>query len=117
LTGLAEAGAKYSLRATDFLQKLNRAQSLRLKYTNFREIEKPDTSNFNFIAEGGRKFGNYVMDLTFNASVTMFHKVRQEKISNGLRILILRSKLTFQFRGFSTAWFLSAVNMYVSKAM
>ena len=41
------------------------------EYTDHREVNAPDTSNFNFIAEKGT-VGR--IDLTFNASLNMYNK-------------------------------------------
>lgn len=74
LTNLAEAGAKFSAASKEFLNKLNKGTLVTFEYTNNREVNMPNTSNFNFIAEFGRKFGSGVMDITFNGSLTMFNK-------------------------------------------
>jgi len=53
------------------LDKIAKGKVLAFEYTNHREVNAPDTSNFNLIVEKGtvRK-----MDLSFNASLTMYNK-------------------------------------------
>ncbi|GEM_PF-5758141 len=75
LTSLAEAGAKFTEARKDFLNRINKGTIITFEYTNNREINAPDTSNFNFIAEVGRTFGSGVMDMTFNSSVTTYNKI------------------------------------------
>jgi len=74
LENFAESGAKYSAASGVFLDKLNKGTIATFEYTNNRNVDSPDTSNFNFIVEGGRKVGSGLMDLTFNGSLTIFNK-------------------------------------------
>lgn len=74
LLSLGEAGVSYSRAREEFLETLNKGTIVTFEYTNNREPIAPDTSNFRFIAERGLPFGSGVMDLTFNASLTMYNK-------------------------------------------
>lgn len=71
LNGIENSIGVY-LSGRDFvLDKIAKGTLVTLDYTNKREANAPDTSNFTFIAEkgpGGRT------DLTFNASLTIFNK-------------------------------------------
>ncbi len=75
LTNLAKSGVKFSAASKEFLDKLNKGTLVTFEYTNNRNANMPDTSNFNFIAEFGKKLGNDgIVDITFNGSLTMFNK-------------------------------------------
>lgn len=53
------------------LTRIAKGKVMAFEYTNHREVNAPDTSNFMFIAEKGTVKN---MDLTFNASLNMFNK-------------------------------------------
>ena len=53
------------------LDEIAKGKVMAFEYTNHREVNAPDTSNFNFIAEKGT-VGR--MDLTFNATLNMYNK-------------------------------------------
>lgn len=68
---LDEGTGAYKKRRQDFLDKVNRGAIATFEYTNNREVNSPDTSNFRFIWEKG--FYRNV-DFTLNADFTMFNK-------------------------------------------
>jgi hypothetical protein len=75
------------------LDKIAKGTLVTFDYTNDREANAPDTSNFTFIAEkgpGGRA------DLTFNASLTIFNKRPTFLTSGPTRIGRIRD---FSFAG------------------
>ncbi len=53
------------------LDKIAKGKIMSFEYTNRREVNAPDTSSFTFIAEKGTVKR---MDLTFNASLTMYNQ-------------------------------------------
>lgn len=70
LAGIEQQIGAYISGRNEVLDKIARGTLVTFEYTNKREVNAPDTSNFRFIAEkgsGGR------VDLTFNASLTMFN--------------------------------------------
>ena len=71
LNGIENSIGVYLTGRDSVLDKIAKGTLVTLDYTNKREANAPDTSNFTFIAEkgpGGRT------DLTFNASLTIFNK-------------------------------------------
>ena len=71
LNGLENAIGVYLQGRDEVLDKIAKGTLVTFDYTNNREANAPNTSNFTFIAEkgpGGRT------DLTFNASLTIFDK-------------------------------------------
>jgi hypothetical protein len=71
LTSFANGLDSYLKAKQHLLDKIAKGRVVTFEYTNNREVSAPDTSNFNFIAEGGT--GGRI-DLTANASLTMFNK-------------------------------------------
>ena len=72
LAGIEEQIGTYLSGRDEVLDKIAKGTLVTFEYTNKREVNAPDTSNFRFIAEkgtGGR------VDLTFNASLTMFNNL------------------------------------------
>jgi hypothetical protein len=72
LSGIEEQIGTYINGRDEVLDKIAKGTLVTFEYTNKREVNAPDTSNFRFIAEkgtGGR------VDLTFNASLTMFNNL------------------------------------------
>ncbi len=67
----AQGFQEYELAKGRLLDKIARGKILTFEYVNKREINAPDTSNFNFIAATGT--GRRV-SLTANGSITIFHK-------------------------------------------
>lgn len=70
ITTFARHLKDYSDRKQELLNKIAKGKIFTLDYTNERNINAPDTSNFNFIAATG--MGARV-DLTANGSFTFFH--------------------------------------------
>lgn len=71
LNGIESAMGAYLTGRDLILDKIAKGTLVTFDYTNKREANAPDSSNFTFIAEkgpGGRT------DLTFNASLTIFNK-------------------------------------------
>lgn len=71
LNGIENQIGVYLQGRDSVLDKIAKGTLVTFDYTNKREANSPDTSNFTFIAEkgpGGRT------DLTFNASLTIFNK-------------------------------------------
>lgn len=71
LTKFADGFEGYLNSKKKLLDKIAKGKVLTFEYTNSREVTLPDTSNFRFIASTGT--GNRI-DLTANASLTMFNK-------------------------------------------
>lgn len=72
LAGIEQQIGAYISGRDEVLDKIAKGTLVTFEYTNKREVNAPDTSNFRFIAEkgtGGR------VDLTFNASLTMFNNL------------------------------------------
>ncbi len=88
ITNFAKGFEAYTLAKKDLLDKIAKGRLITFEYTNNRQVNAPDTSNFNFIAEGGT--GRRI-DFTANASLTMFNKKPV-----GLNINRIRD---FQFAG------------------
>jgi hypothetical protein len=53
------------------MDKVAHGQVITFEYTNYRNVNAPDLSNFRFIASKGFWYG---ADLTFNGSLTMYNK-------------------------------------------
>jgi len=70
LTNFAARVKTYSERKNAIFDQIAKGRILTLEYTNKREVNAPDTSNFNFIAATGTA-GR--VDLTANGSFTFFH--------------------------------------------
>ncbi len=58
-------------KLSEVLKKVANGEVITFEYTNYRNVNAPDLSNFRFIASKGFWEG---ADLTFNASLTMFNK-------------------------------------------
>jgi hypothetical protein len=68
---LGLASIQYSKEKRDLLEKIQKGNIISAEYTNYREVNAPDLSNFRFIAQTS------VLDkwsLDFNASLTFFNK-------------------------------------------
>jgi len=66
---------KFEANKKDFLDEVNKGTVVTFEYTNKREVNAPDTSNFRFIAERGANLSeNLKLDFTLNAEMTMFNK-------------------------------------------
>jgi hypothetical protein len=70
ITDFAAANKIYVEKKNELLDKIAKGRIYTLEYTNKREVNAPDTSNFNFIAATGA--GSRI-DLTANGSFTFFH--------------------------------------------
>jgi len=70
ITDFARENKTYEERKNEILDRIARGRILTLEYTNKREVNAPDTSNFNFIGATG--MGSRV-DLTANGALTFFH--------------------------------------------
>jgi hypothetical protein len=72
---LMKTRADFRKRREEFLNEVNKGMVATFEYTNNREVNAPDTSNFRFIVEKGvfasKKF---LVDFTVNAELTMFNK-------------------------------------------
>ena len=88
ITDFAKGLEAYTIEKKKLLDKIAKGRLITFEYVNHREVNAPDTSNFNFIAEGGT--GRRI-DFTANASLTMFNKKPV-----GLNISRIRD---FQFAG------------------
>lgn len=71
LTGFAAQDKAYTDAKNKLLDKIARGKVFTLEYTNKREVNAADTSNFNFIAATGT---GARVDLTANGSFTLFNK-------------------------------------------
>jgi hypothetical protein len=71
LTDFARESKTYSKAKNDLLDTIARGKIFTLDYTNTRNVNAPDTSNFNFIASTGTTAR---IDLTANGSFTFFHQ-------------------------------------------
>lgn len=87
ITSFANALGSYRNAKEAILKDIASGNVITFEYTNNREINIPDTSNFRFIAETG----TLGIDLTANASLTMYNKK-----PTGLNINRIRD---FQFAG------------------
>jgi hypothetical protein len=72
LSGIEERIGAYLSGRDSVLDKIAKGTLVTFEYTNKREVNTPDTSNFRFIAEKGTS-GR--VDFTFNASLTMFNNL------------------------------------------
>ncbi|HEX7314284.1 MAG TPA: hypothetical protein VF297_10195 [Pyrinomonadaceae bacterium] len=61
----------YTAKKNELLEEINKGTVISFEYTNHREVNAPDLSNFRFIAERGTVGG---LDFTANASLTIFNK-------------------------------------------
>ena len=71
LGGFADSLGNYLRARNRILKEIAKGSVVSFEYTNKREVNAPDTSNFRFIAEKGIFQGR--ADLTANASLTMFN--------------------------------------------
>lgn len=71
IISFVESLNSYLTARDTLLDEIAKGKVMAFEYTNHREVNAPDTSNFNFIAEKGT-IGR--MDLTFNASLNMYNK-------------------------------------------
>jgi hypothetical protein len=76
LNGFLLAQATYTAKKNELLDEINKGTVVSFEYTNHREVNAPDSSNFRFIAERGTVGG---IDLTANASLTIFNKMPVDK--------------------------------------
>lgn len=67
----ADLSLDYEGKRNAFVQEVNKGAVATFEYTNFREVNAPDSSNFRFVWEKGL-LGN--VDFTVNASLTVFHE-------------------------------------------
>lgn len=70
IISFVESLNSYITARKSLLDEIAKGKVMAFEYTNHREVNAPDTSNFNFIAEKGT-VGR--MDLTFNASLNMYN--------------------------------------------
>ena len=70
ITAFARETKSYEERKDELLDSIAKGRIFTLEYTNNRQVNSPDTSNFNFIYATGT--GRRV-DLTTNGSFTFFH--------------------------------------------
>jgi hypothetical protein len=71
VTGFVTASRSYTAKKRELLDEIGKGTVVSFEYTNHREVNAPDLSNFRFIAERGTVGG---LDFTGNASVTIFNK-------------------------------------------
>lgn len=71
IISFVESLNSYLTAKKTLLDEIAKGKVMAFEYTNHREVNAPDTSNFNFIAEKGT-VGR--MDLTFNATLNMYNK-------------------------------------------
>jgi len=71
LTAFLELTGNYVDKRKELLEEINKGTIISFEYTNNREANAPDTSNFRFIWERGI-YKN--IDFTFNGSATIFNK-------------------------------------------
>jgi len=88
LTDFGNGLVKYAEAKKALLDKIAKGRVVTFEYTNDRAVSAPDTSNFRFIAEGGTARR---LDLTVNASLTIFNRRPMTSTSNRVR--------DFQFAG------------------
>ena len=72
VTDFAKTFLEYTQRKNELLNRIARGKILTLEYTNTRNVNAPDLSNFNFIAATGAAAR---IDLTANGSFTFFNKL------------------------------------------
>lgn len=72
VTDFAKTFLEYTQRKNELLDRIARGKILTLEYTNTRNVNAPDLSNFNFIAATG---AGAKIDLTANGSLTFFNKL------------------------------------------
>jgi hypothetical protein len=70
IISFVESLNSYLTAKKTLLDEIAKGKVMAFEYTNHREVNAPDTSNFNFIAEKGT-VGR--MDLTFNATLNMYN--------------------------------------------
>ena len=73
LNGIEKQLGIYLSEREDLVNKINKGTLVTFEYTNKREVNAPDTSNFMLIAEKGTQNGK--VDFTFNGSLTMFNNL------------------------------------------
>jgi hypothetical protein len=71
VTNFARQFKAYTDKKNELLDRIARGKVFTLEYTNKREVNAPDTSNFRFISATGT--GRRI-DLTANGSITWFNK-------------------------------------------
>jgi len=69
----ARSFQRYTQRKNALLDQIAKGNVFTLDYTNKREVNAPDTSNFTFIAAKGMQSGGRTLDFTANGSLTFFH--------------------------------------------
>ena len=87
---------RYSLRKQELLDRIAKGNVFTFEYTNRREVNAPDTSNFRFIAARGMQGGGRTIDFTANGSLTLFHSRPAPATPDGPRPGRVRD---FQFAG------------------
>jgi len=70
LNTIGQATLNYHQKRKELLDKIEKGEILTFEYTNFREVNSPDLSNFRGIFSKGL----WGTSLTFNASMTLFNK-------------------------------------------
>lgn len=73
IDSFVEGTTGFSNARDKLIEDINKGAVATFEYTNHREVNAPDTSNFRFILEKGI-LGGTNADLTFNASLSMFNK-------------------------------------------
>jgi hypothetical protein len=63
----------YSQKKQELLDEIAKGNVFTLEYTNKREVNAPDTSNFRFIVAKGMQSVGRTLDFTANGSLTLFH--------------------------------------------
>lgn len=83
---LLTSQANFREERSKFLNEVNKGMVVAFEYTNNREVNAPDTSNFRFIVEKGvfaqKKF---TMDFTLNAELTMYNKKPAEAATKRIK--------------------------------
>lgn len=93
ITGFAKQDKEYTEQKNKLFDRIAKGRVFTLEYTNKREVNAPDTSNFNFIAATGTAAR---VDLTTNGSFTFFNKLPAFASSTSPRPGRVRD---FQFAG------------------
>jgi len=96
ISGFARQFKEYSEAKNRLLDDIAKGNVFTLEYTNKREVNASDTSNFRLIAAKGREVMGGRMDFTANGSLTLFHKRPAALTPAGPRAGRVRD---FQFAG------------------
>jgi hypothetical protein len=73
-TSYASAFRAYQDAKQEVIDEIAKGNVFTFEYTNKREVNASDTSNFRFIAAKGREVMGGRMDFTANGSLTLFHQ-------------------------------------------